>query len=212
MGAKGFTPVPTGDNNLRGESAVKNATAITGRIEYSPYSVFPVGKVIAVAPVDSKFFAINEHLTFKVGAREYTDQRGIYVYLDGEKTPTPVHFSGCFRGRPAVSNSGDDDFLDQLLVQKKTFVKSGFTGEGVRVFKESPVPCTDFDDDKSINYLRMSRTANDWDVISALAGGKWEVSHMVIAESRAFRKGLPPRQIFINIPIFKRIGNWDGEE
>jgi hypothetical protein len=58
----------------------------------------------------------------------------------------------------------------------------------------------------------MSRTANDWDVISALAGGIWEVSHMVIAESRAFRKGLPPRQIFINIPIFKRIGDWDGEE
>lgn len=189
--------------------AVEAATKETGLITYSPYSVFPIGTEVSVAPIGDKCFGLNEHLTFRVGSREYTDQRGLFVYLNDSTEPTPVHFTGAFRSRPSVSNTGDDDFLQQLLEHKITFIKKGFTADGVRVYDKNPVPCTYFDDTTDINYLRMSREKSDWAVIQALAGHRWKVIDMVIAETRQFRKGLPPRQIFMNIPILKRIGVWD---
>lgn len=208
---RNYGVVPTGTTVIRGEAAVKAATVTTGKIEYSPYSVFPEGTIVRVAPLDSESFGFTEHITFKVGSREYTEQRGLYVFLDNEETPRPVHFTGCFRNRPTVSNSGDDDFLQQLLEKKITFIKKGFTAEGVRTYAENPVKCTEFDDKQGINYLRMSRTTTDWEVIEKLAGKAWKVDHMVIAESRAFRKGLPPRQIYMNIPILVELGPWNME-
>lgn len=210
MATKKYGAVPSDSTTLmRGEAAVKAATVVTGNIEYSPYSVFPAGTIIRVAPIDHESFGIDDDLTFKVGSREYTQQRGIYIFVDEDETPRPVHFSGCFRNRPATSNSGDDDFLHQLLEKKITFIKGGFTPEGVRLYTQNPNQCRDFDDKAGINYLRMSRTTTDWEVIQALAGKSWKVDHMVIAETRRFQKGLPPRQIYMNIPILVELGSWD---
>lgn len=207
----GFQPAPKSETSTRGEAAVKAATSTSGTIEYSPYSVFPVGLIFRVPPVDNECFCWDPNLTFNVGRKEYTEQEGLYIYRMNEFTPTPVHFMGCFRNRPAISFGGDDDLTDQLLIRKVTFRKNGFTPEGVRIYTENTVPCTDFDDTNDINYLRLSKTVNNWTVIEKLAGGKWEVTHHVIAETRQFRKGMPPRQIFMNIPILKRIGEWDDQ-
>lgn len=212
MSKKTYGAVSSNSSTLvRGEAAVKAATIVTGNIDYSPYAIFPAGTIIRVAPIDSDSFGLDDNLTFKVGAREYTEQRGLYVFVDDEDTPRPVHFSGCFRNRPVVSNSGDDDFLHQLIEKKITFIKKGFTPEGVRIYTESPAPCTEFDDKEGVNYLRMSRTTTDWEVIQKLAGKAWKVDHMIIAETRRFQKGLPPRQIFMNIPILVELGPWNKE-
>lgn len=206
-----FKDLPDRTTTVREETALKAATSTTGTIEYSPYSVFPVGTIIRVAPVGHKLFGYDPQLTFKVGKREYTDQTGLYVFLNEDDTATAVHFMGSFRNRPAYSTNGDVDLLDQLLVQKKVFKIKGFTPEGVKTYIEDPVPCTDFDDDKDINYLRFGKAVSDWKVIETLAGGKWKVTHHVIAETRIFRKGLPPRQHHMHIPILKRIGEWDDQ-
>lgn len=208
MAKKNFTAV-SGEGVVKTQEAVKAITKESGIIAYSPYAVFPMGTKVLIAPIGSDYFGFSDKLTFKVGSREYTEQRGLFVFLDGATVATPVHFTGSFRARPAISNSGDDDFLQQLLEQKKVFVKKGFTAEGVRIYAEDPVPCVYFDDPTDINHMRMSRVTSDWDVIQMLAGHEWEVVDMVIAETRRFQKGLPPRQMYMNIPILKKIGDWE---
>jgi hypothetical protein len=210
MSLKGYKPVPKDNGTIQGKDAVKGATVTTGTIEHSPYSL-SLGDTIAIAPVENeKFFGMNEHLTFKFGRKVYTDQRGIYVYLNGSKEYTPVHFSSCFRGRP-VSSTGDVDLLDQFLLQKKIYDKA-YNKEGLPVYTETLTPCTDFDDPAGINYLRFAKPVNDWDVICALAGKVWKVVRVVYVESRIYRAGTPPIQRFIPIPILQEIGKWEGEE
>lgn len=200
---------PVCENGVTDADAIKTATATTGSIEYSPYSVFRPDTIVAIAPIGSPHFVYSEKLTFKSGRREYKDQRGIFVYVNGSSESRAVHFTGTFRNRPAISNSGDDDCLHQLLVQKIMFEKDGFSSEDRRVYKQSENPCTDFDDVTNVNYLRMSATASDWDVLQALAGFRWKVTHMVIAESRRFETGKDPKRIFIRIPIFQKLGAWN---
>ena len=213
MGKKiiGFVPGKASTTKVRTEQKVKDVASKAGAYEASQFDSFTVGTIFAVPPIDHDCFGYDPNATIVHRNRTYQDQQTLDVYRNDSLEAYEAHFRSCFRNAPVVSTNGDVDFRDQLLVDKKTFRKHGVKPDGSINYIENPEVCTDFDDHTDVNYLRMSKTANNWDVIKVLAGSKWKVSHTVIAESLRYRTGLPPVQHFIHIPIFTRIGEWDDD-
>lgn len=213
MGKKvtGFIPGKASSTKVRTADKVKEIASKTGAYESSQFDSFTVGTIFGVPPIDHACFGYDPNAIIVHRGKTYQDQHTLDVYKGDSLEAYEAHFRSCLRNAPIVSTNGDVDFRDQLLVEKKTFRKRGVKADGSINYVENPEICTDFDDHTSVNYLRMSKTASNWDVIEALAGSKWKVTHVVIAESLRYRTGLPPVQHFVHIPIFQRIGEWDDD-
>lgn len=199
----------TSANSISDVEALKEATSTTGIRASSIFSSFQKNEIIRVAPVgDKKHFRFKPEHEFEEGGKVYKEA-SLYIYKNLDMRPEQVPYARRFRSKPATA--GAEDMLHQLLVEKTIFKISGYTEEGRPVYEKLPHPCTYFDDPQDINTMRMSPLVNDFDVITALAGGAWKVVDVIIAETRRFRKGVPPLQRYMFIPILKRVGEWDDK-
>lgn len=213
MGKKitGFVPGKASSTKVRTADKVKEVASKVGAYESSQFDSLSIGDIFSVPPIGHDCFGYDPNATIVHRNRTYQDQQTLDIYKNGSLEAHEAHIRSCFRNAPIVSTNGDVDFRNQLLVEKKTFRKRGIKPDGSINYIENPEVCTDFDDHTNVNYLRMSKTASNWDVIEALAGSKWKVTHTVIAESLRYRTGLPPVQHFLFIPIIQRIGEWDDD-
>lgn len=185
------------------KKTVQELTVGTGMIERSPFKIFD-DIIVRIPPIGHDKFGYDPKAVFKIGQRVYKDQPGLLVYEDDSLTPTQVHFTGSFRARPVITN--DADLLRRFLVEKKFYKISGFDKGGDPVYE--PTESTAFDDPSSINYKRLSGVVNSFEVLNMLAGSAWAVSH-VYAETRKLQKGMNPKQIYMKVPIFTKVGDWD---
>ena len=186
------------------KKTVQELTVGTGMIERSPFKVFDDHVIVRIPPVGHKLFGYDPKAVFKIGQRVYKDQPGLLVYEDDSLTPIQVHFTGSFRARPVITN--DADLLRRFLVEKKFYKIAGFDKDGDPVYE--PTESTAFDDPADINYKRLSGVVNSFEVLDMLAGHAWDVSH-VYAETRKLQKGMSPKQIYMKVPIFTKVGDWD---
>lgn len=198
----------TSANSINDVEALKEATSTTGIRASSIFSSFQKNEIIRVAPVGNKHFRFKPEHEFEENGRVYKEA-SLFIYKNLDMRPEQVPYARRFRSKPATA--GAEDLLHQLLVEKTIFKISGYTEEGRPVYEKLPNPCTYFDDPQDINTMRMSPLVSDFDVITALAGSAWKVVDVIIAETRRFRKGVPPLQRYMYIPILKRVGEWDDK-